>query len=157
MRAGGAMAGIRRQPVDRPVPGLRPRTAGGVTRWSWLGCPACRSVELALQTWLGIPVLPLGRHSKMNGVGRRLAVAPATSRTDLDAFCQSLTALSLSWLRLAEWGVAEARRLATLHDFDAEDVSLHNWQRAFLASTPASVDAYERLLQTKIPAGVIAQ
>jgi hypothetical protein len=58
-------------------------TAGGTTRWSWLACTSCRAVERSLQAWLGMRVLPLGRHSIMNGVA--LAVAEA-SPEDAQAF-----------------------------------------------------------------------
>lgn len=135
--------------------------AGGVTRWSYLGCLHCRAVEHALQAWLGIRVLPLGRHSLMNGVGRRVVSGPSTDAdadtdADTEAFCQSFNALGLSWSRLSEWGDAEVQRLASLAAFDVEDVPLDQWQRAFPVSAAASVDAYERFLQTKLPAHVVA-
>jgi len=130
-------------------------TAGSVTRWSYLGCLHCRAVEHALQAWLGIRVLPLGRHSLMNGVGRRVASGPSTD-ADTDAFCQSFNALGLSWSRLREWGDAEVQRLASVAAFDVEEVPLDQWQRAFPVSAPASVDAYERFLQTKLPTQVVA-
>jgi hypothetical protein len=114
-------------------------------------------VEHALQAWLGIRVLPLGRHSLMNGVGRRVVSGPSTDAdADTEAFCQSFNALGLSWSRLSEWGDAEVRRLASLAAFDVEDVPLDHWQRAFPVSAAASVDAYERFLQTKLPAQVVA-
>lgn len=129
-------------------------TAGGVSRWSWLGCTSCRSVERALQEWLGIRVLPLGRHSIMNGVAHRLAAA---TTDEVDAFCHSFGALGLSWSKLFDWGQDETRRLTALGSFPLEDVPLNVWQRAFPPSVSASVDAYERFLRTKIPAHVVAR
>lgn len=46
-------------------------TAGGTTRWSWLACGECREVVRA-DGALGLPSLPLGRHSIMNGAAVRL-------------------------------------------------------------------------------------
>ncbi|UER53629.1 hypothetical protein HJG43_02595 [Kineosporiaceae bacterium SCSIO 59966] len=110
-------------------------------------------MEDALQAWLGVRVLPLGRHSIMNGVAGRVT-ADATGGAD--SFLQSLNALNLSWSRLSQWADAETRRLAARGGFVEEDVPLSVWQRTFATSVAASGDAYERLLQIKIPAGVLA-
>ncbi len=124
-------------------------TAGGTTRWSWLACASCRSVEKALQDWLGIRVLPLGRHSLMNGVGLRVAEA---SEGEVDAFAVRLEGLGLGWDRLFDWGAAEARRLADSLVGVGPDLPLAAWQAAFPPSTTASLDAYERILETPLPA-----
>ena len=126
-------------------------TAGGTTRWSWLACTDCRSVERALQDRLGIRVLPLGRHSLMNGVGLRVAAA---SEAEAAAFAVRFEGLGLGWDRLFDWGAAEARRLADSLGADAPAVPLETWQRAFPPSVEASLDAYERILGTPVPVAV---
>ena len=126
-------------------------TAGGVTRWSWLACTHCRAVEKALQEWLGMRVLPLGRHSILNGVA--LAVATA-SPEDAEAFGVRFEGLSLGWDRLYEWGDAEARRLAAGVVGPRPDVPLDVWQQLFRPSLTASIDAYERILETSLPPAV---
>lgn len=123
-------------------------TAGGVSRWAWLGCASCRSVEKALQGWLGMRVLPLGRHSIMNGTGLR--VAEATSE-EVDAFAVHLDGLSVGWDRLSAWGKAEVGRLAGELPHPDPDVPLPMWQQTFTPSWRSSVDAYERLLSTPLP------
>lgn len=123
-------------------------TAGGTTRWSWLACEHCRTVEKALQGWLGIRILPLGRHSLLNGVALRVAQA---SSEEADAFAVAFEGLSLGWDTLFEWGDAEARRLAdALVDADP-DVPLRVWQTTCPPSLTASIDAYERILGTPLP------
>ena len=48
-------------------------TVDAGTRWSWLACGMCREVNLAIRDIVGADrgVLPLGRHSLMNGLGLR--------------------------------------------------------------------------------------
>ena len=123
-------------------------TAGGVTRWSWLGCTSCRSVEKALQGWLGMGVLPLGRHSIMNGIGLR--VTEATSE-EVDAFAVQFEGLTVGWQQMSVWGRAEVGRLADALPDTGPDAPLELWQRTFSPSWAASVDAYERLLETPLP------
>lgn len=127
-------------------------TAGGVTRWAWLGCTSCRSVERSLQDWLGIRVLPLGRHSIMNGVGLRVAGA---SEAEAEAFAVRFQGLGLGWERLSAWGHAEARRLADGLDGAGPDVALEAWQEACPPSLAASVDAYQRILGTPLPSALL--
>ncbi len=149
VRAVRAVAELRCQPRPGLVPGLRPRDRRRHTRWSWLACGNCRSVEKALQKWLGIRVLPLGRHSILNGVALRVAEA---SSEDADAFAVAFEGLSLGWDTLFAWGDAEARRLAdALVEAGTADVPLEVWQRTHLPSLAASIDAYERILRTPLP------
>ena len=129
-------------------------TAGGTTRWSWLACTHCRAVDRALRDWLGMRVLPLGRHSIMNGVGLRVAEA---SQDDVDAFAVRFEGLGLGWDRLYVWGAAEARRLADRLVDTGPEVPLERWQADFPPSVSASLDAYERLLDTPLPAALRTQ
>jgi hypothetical protein len=105
-------------------------------------------VERSLQAWLGMRVLPLGRHSIMNGVA--LAVAEA-SPEDVRAFGVRFEGLSLGWDRLYEWGDAEARRLAAGVLDLGPDVRLELWQKRFRPSVKGSIDAYERILEMPLP------
>lgn len=125
--------------------------AGGVVRWSWLACDDCRTVERALSGWLGIPVLPLGRHSVMNGV---ILADDAPSEVDKEEFAAALTGLARGWARLKNWGHAEAMGLACRLATDDEQVRVEAWQRRFAPSARASVDAIERLLETPLPEGL---
>jgi hypothetical protein len=93
-------------------------------------------------------VLPLGRHSIMNGIA--LGVAEAAPH-DVEAFGVRFEGLSLGWDRLFEWGDEEARRLAAEVIDLGPDVPLDVWQRRFPPSLRASVDAYERILDTPLP------
>jgi hypothetical protein len=92
-------------------------------------------------------VLPLGRHSIMNGVA--LAVAEA-SPEDAQAFGVRFEGLGLGWDRLYDWGDGEARRLAASVG-PGPAVPLDVWQRQFRPSLTASIDAYERILDTPLP------
>ena len=127
-------------------------TAGGTSRWSWLACGRCRAVETALRDWLGIRVLPLGRHSLMNGVG----VRSTASSEQAAAFAVRFEGLGLGWSRLDDWGTAEARRLADALDEPGPDVPLERWQVAFPPSVTSSIDAYARVLGTPLPTSVQA-
>lgn len=124
--------------------------AGGVTRYSWLGCVSCRAVELELREWLGICVTPLGRHSLMNGVGVRVAGAIDADR---EAFVTALEGLDTSWTRLGQWADSEARHLERQLATKAPEIPLTVWRQVFPASLDASVDAYERMLQIRLPVG----
>ncbi len=122
-------------------------TAGGTSRWSWLACTTCRSVDKALRDWLGMRVLPLGRHSIMNGVGLRAATA---SQEEVDAFCVRLEGLELGWDRLhageamrpGGWPGASPTPAPTCRSRSGS---------TFPPSLEASLDAYERILETSLP------
>ena len=122
-------------------------TAGGSSRWSWLGCACCRAVELELRALFGICVLPLGRHSIMNGVGRRLA-----DRDSDAAFALSLNNLFTSQDRLHDWAEQESRGLAARLVGSPDRVPLLDWLTQFPASPERSVHAYERFLGVTLPA-----
>lgn len=126
-------------------------TAGGVSRWAWLGCEWCWSVERGLRAWLGMAVLALGRHSIMNSVGLRVSGSTAD---DAEEFGRALRTVETSWQRLHLWGRREARLLALTLDPRPEELTVLEWQALFPPSPAASVDAYERLLRMELPAGV---
>lgn len=130
-------------------------TAGGTSRWSWLACHTCRAVESALQSWLGVRVLPLGRHSILNGVARSVSdQRPVAS----EQFAASFNSLGASWERLAAWGSEETHRLlAAVPAECGEDVPLRVWRQCFPASIASSADAYERLLGMGLPPALVAQ
>jgi len=71
---------------------------------------------------------------------------------DITPFLDALLSkLGLGWDRLYEWGDAEARRLAAGVVGPRPDVPLDVWQQLFRPSLTASIDAYERILETSLP------
>ena len=78
-------------------------TAGGTSRWAWLGCENCRAVNEGL----GKP-LALGRHSLMNGIG----VSGNASPVVVEQQTARLLAFAKGDGRLKEWRRNEYGRLA---------------------------------------------
>lgn len=126
-------------------------TAGGVSRWAWLGCRHCCAIEHVLRNWLGICVTPLGRHSIQNGVGVRVG---RTSVGDSTAFAQALQPLQRGWSELASWGDQEVGRLVARLPHKAEDFPISDWMDIFPPSTNGSLDAYQRYLRIPLPADI---
>ena len=111
-------------------------TAGGISRWAWLGCENCRAVNAGL----GKP-LALGRHSLMNGIGVRANASPEV----VEQQTARLMAFAKGDGRLRDWRQREYRRLAA--EFDPlADIPLRIWQQQWPPSRAASADAFSRLL-----------
>jgi hypothetical protein len=111
-------------------------TAGGPSRWSWLGCENCRVVNAGL----GKP-LALGRHSLMNGISIRVNASPEV----VEQQTARLMAFAKGDGRLQDWRRNEYRRLAA--EFDPlADIPLRVWQQQWPPSPGASADAFSRLL-----------
>jgi len=113
-------------------------TAGGSTRWSWLACENCRTLNHELGE-TGIGALPIGRHSIMNGhaIGGGAKIEEQAARMAQYVERQR---------RLRTWRDREYGRLAS--DFDADvDVPLRLWQVHWPPSLDASRDAFARLLR----------
>ena len=119
-------------------------TAGGVSRYSWLACPDCRTVNDELGWRYGVRPLALGRHSLMNGVSVRGGQAQEATRAQVDRLVSF--ARGLQWL--TEQSKAEFARMAG--EFDdpggGQDVPLRVWQQRFAPSPQASKEAFVRLL-----------
>ena len=116
-------------------------TAGGTSRWSWLACENCRSVNDALEAAWGYRPLALGRHSIMNGVAIRGGVSPEVRQRQearLEEFLEHHRSLS-------DWKKFEFTRLAAVFD-PLADVPLRVWQEQWPPSRGASRDAITRLL-----------
>jgi hypothetical protein len=47
-----------------------------MSRWAWLGCEDCRTINDALARAWGFRPLALGRHSLMNGISIRAGASP---------------------------------------------------------------------------------
>ena len=121
-------------------------TAGGVSRWAWLGCEDCRAINTALQQAWGYRPLALGRHSLMNGVGVR-GGAPLEVR---ERQVTRLVAFARGDGRLRDWRRQEYRRLAA--EFDPlADIPLRVWQEQWPPGRGASADAVARLLDRELP------
>lgn len=121
-------------------------TAGGVSRWSWLGCQDCRAINDAVaQTW-GFRPLALGRHSLMNGIGVRGGASPEERKKQTERLAE----FARNTQRLRDWRLQEFRRLAT--DFDpGADIPLPDWQRRWPPGRDPSMDAFARLLNRELP------
>jgi hypothetical protein len=78
-------------------------TAGGTSRWSWLGCGFCRSESRRANA-----ALPLGRHSLMKGAGVQFAATGARQAAQTD----SLLEFADNQRRARDWSLDEVWRLA---------------------------------------------
>ena len=80
--------------------GLVPLRSG--SRWSvWL-CDACKPRALELNARAGRPIVPIGRHSLMHGIGMSGPVKPDESE-EIAAFCAAANGLFEAIGRLHEW------------------------------------------------------
>ena len=111
-------------------------TAGGISRWAWLGCENCRAINAGLEK-----PLALGRHSLMNGISVRVNASPEVVEQQV----ARLLAFAKGDGRLRDWRQREYRRLAA--EFDPlADIPLRIWQQQWPPSPGASADAFSRLL-----------
>jgi hypothetical protein len=111
-------------------------TAGGISRWAWLGCANCLAVNAAL----GKP-LALGRHSLMNGIGIRVNASPEV----VEEQTARLMEFAKGDGRLQDWRRDEYHVLAA--EFDPlADIPLRIWQQQWPPCRAASADAFSRLL-----------
>jgi hypothetical protein len=121
-------------------------TAGGSSRWAWLGCHDCRAINDALTRAWGFRPLALGRHSLMNGIGVRGGAPPEVQKRQVD----QLAAFAGNRQQLRDWGRQEYRRLAA--EFDPlADIPLGDWQEQWPPGRRASADAFSRLLGRELP------
>jgi hypothetical protein len=71
------------------------------SRWSVWFCQGCKQRVLTLNRRVGLAVIPIGRHSLMNGIG--LSGEAATKRSEVDAFTARLNAFFERVNDLYEW------------------------------------------------------
>jgi hypothetical protein len=116
-------------------------TAGGTSRWSWLACENCRSINDSISESWGFRPFTLGRHSIMNGIAVRGAASPEVR----EAQAARLAAFATGDDRRRDWRRREYPRLASRFD-PLADVPLRVWQAEWPPGRPASVDAFRRLL-----------
>jgi hypothetical protein len=121
-------------------------TAGGRSRWSWLACGNCRSVNAAVESVWGVRPFALGRHSLMNGIGVRSGVQPGVR----DRQVARLAEFGRGDSRLRAWREREYWRLAGSFD-PLADISLRLWQQEWPPSRLASRDAFARLIGPDLP------
>jgi hypothetical protein len=121
------------------------------TRWSWYGCETCRSVNNRIATAIlskphpGNQVLPLGRHSMMNG--RAIGVDPPKSNDPADRVTESMVSLFEFAKRIFKWKKEEGRHLIELAgSADTDSVPLDDWLVANPSSPGASADAIARFI-----------
>ncbi|GAB3035002.1 hypothetical protein H7J11_23835 [Mycobacterium bourgelatii] len=121
-------------------------TAGGVSRWAWLGCEDCRAINAALEQMWGFRPLALGRHSLMNGIGVRGGAPPEV----VEQHTAQLAAFARSRGGLRDWYHREYPRLAA--EFDPlADIPLRVWQQKWPPGRRASADAISRFLGRELP------
>lgn len=121
-------------------------TAAGRTRWSWLACDDCRSVNSAVGSAWGFQPFALGRHSLMNGIGVRGGARPELRQEQI----AELAEFAKGDGRLRDWRTSEYRRLASRFD-PLADVPLREWQQVWPPSRVASRDAFARLIGPAYP------
>ena len=121
-------------------------TAGGSSRWAWLGCDNCRAINDALARAWGFRPLALGRHSLMNGIGVRGGAPPEVQKRQIT----QLVAFAGGDERLRDWRHQEYRRLAAAFD-PLADIPLAAWQQQWPPGRRASTDACARLLGRELP------
>ena len=121
------------------------------SRYSWLVCDACLTVNRTVGSVLGSSgagALPVGRHSIMNGVrfgGGDLDDA------EISAMAEWFFGLTKVWRRLMDWGPEEAKQLSNLLGNVGEAVPLPVWLERFPSSRGASVDAFCRFVEYDLP------
>lgn len=121
-------------------------TAGGRSRWSWLACDNCRSVNAAVESVWGFRPFALGRHSLMNGIGVRSSAPPHVRNRQI----LRLAEFGRGDHRLHAWHDQEYRRLAGSFD-PLADIPLRVWQEEWPPSRLASHDAFARLIGPGFP------
>lgn len=126
------------------------------SRWTWYACDACRTVDNQVANAIigeSDPrnrVLPLGRHSLMNGVS--LGADKVRNDEVRGRFIESLVQLSGLWDRIFAWKNEEARRLLKTSILrDLGSIPLDRWLDASPPSPEASVDAWCRFVDKDLP------
>ncbi len=116
------------------------------SRWTWYACESCRNVNNEIATAIlgeshpTNQILPLGRHSMMNGVA--LGLDPPQSDDPTERLTESITGFFEFSSRLFDWKREEAQRLVDASGFDsAEALPLDRWLEANPGSPGASADA----------------
>ena len=115
--------------------------AGGRSRWAWLACSPCQNWEHAVRARLGGMLLPLGRHSIINGVAVDLSALPDTQERQTLALIGQFAA----WGELFAWKRAEVTRLPAQAGWRDQAVPYRHWLQRFPAASDVSRDAYLRL------------
>ncbi len=122
------------------------------SRWSWYACDLCRNVNIRVGEAIAGPrafVLPLGRHSMMNGIalsGREVPGDAATAE-----FVVAMKRLTGFWNQISSWHVDESKRLAGSIPLEGSSAPLNEWLEYFPSSLGASVDAFCRFLDADLP------
>ena len=121
-------------------------TAGGTSRWAWLGCEHCRAVNNALEKRWGVRPLALGRHSLMNRIGIPANASPKVVEQQTARLMEFIEGIG----HLRDWRGTEHARLAVAFDRLA-DIPLPVWQQQWPPSLTASADAFSRFLDRELP------
>lgn len=108
------------------------------SKWSVWFCDDCKPRVVALNGSVGHCVVPIGRHSLMNGVGvstSELVSGGTERRAVVDAFSGKLMSLFDAMQHLHVFAQARRRGLVERLDFPAgEDVALPDWLETLTAA-----------------------
>ncbi|WP_238889422.1 hypothetical protein [Mycobacterium sp. IDR2000157661] len=115
-------------------------TAGGTSRWAWLACEDCRTINDRIGSRWGFRPFALGRHSLMNGVGVALSSTEEAQREQIDRLVEFVRSRD----GLRGWHSREYARLASRFD-PLADIPLRRWQEQWPPGRDASEDAFTRL------------
>ena len=138
-------------PLHVEVCGLCVRgTMKSGSRWTAYACRTCLDLNLAVGRALGSDrgVLPLGRHSLMNGVGLRHSEYEDEGLAGLSAVLVQLVQV---WFRLADWKVEEGQRRTSDAFKGMKTIPWSNWEQANPVSAGASADAFCRFVEYDLP------
>ncbi len=124
---------------------------GSGSRWTWYACESCRKVNNEIATAIlgeshpGNQILPLGRHSMMNGGA--IGLDPPQSDDPTERIVESIMGFFEFSRRLVDWKGEEGQRLVDASGFDSvEALPLDRWLDAKPGSPGASADAMSRFI-----------
>ena len=118
---------------------------GSGSRWSVWFCASCKEAVVTLNRYAGRCVIPIGRHSLMNGVGA--SAAQLRSEIGAQAFADQLTTFFGTISSLESWASTIVHRNLTELGFDTErDARLADYLDAVKSSALSPTTAFEALL-----------
>ena len=115
------------------------------SRWSVWFSASCKEAVVTLNRYAGRCVIPIGRHSLMNGVGA--SAAQLRSEIGAQAFADQLTTFFGTMSGLETWACTIVQRNLTELGFDTEhDTRLADYLDAVKGSVLSPTPAFEALL-----------
>ena len=117
-------------------------------RWSWLACEYCKKVDFrAAELFGGSRILPLGRHSIMNGAGVNLSIGDSPERK---AAMDQMVSMGGEWKVMSEWRRTRVADMAAQQGWvsmgSAGEVHFDDWEREFPNTPKDSAKAFSGYL-----------